>query len=70
LLRNNQDESKEFITLMAAISATPSALSPALIYQGKSLYLQDSWLDNFKPAEHHAFFATSQKGWSNEELGL
>ena len=48
----------------------PDALPPALIYQGKSRDLQDSWLDDFKPAEHRAFFATSEKGWSNDELGL
>lgn len=55
---------------MAAISAAPDVLPPALIYQGKSRDLQDSWLDDFESAKHHAFFCTSEKGWSSEEIGL
>jgi hypothetical protein len=70
LLGVSQDGSREFITLIAAISAAPDALPPALIYQGKSRELQDSWLDDFKPTKDRAFFATSEKGWSNEKLGL
>ena len=42
----SQDGSREFITLLACISATGIALSPALIYQGDSGTLQDTWVED------------------------
>ena len=40
-----QDGSREFITLLACVSAIGKALPPALIYKGESHDLRDSWLD-------------------------
>ena len=65
-----QDGSREFISLLATICADGTALPPALIYQGASYDLQDSWLEDYDSSYEEAYFATSQKGWTNEELGL
>jgi hypothetical protein len=67
--RASQDGSREFITLIASICADGSVLTPALIYQGASHDLQDTWLDNFDPVKDHAFFASSENGWSCDLLG-
>jgi hypothetical protein len=64
-----QDGSREFITLLAAICADMTVLPAALIYQGKSRDLMDTWLDDLD--EHDiAYFASSEKGWSNDAYGL
>jgi hypothetical protein len=56
-----QDGSREFITLLAAICADMTVLPAALIYQGKSRDLMDTWLDDLD--EHDiAYFASSEKG--------
>jgi hypothetical protein len=44
----SQDGSREFITLIAAICAAGPSVPPALIYQGASSDLQDTWLDESK----------------------
>ena len=66
--RAAQDGSREFISLLACISATGGVLPPALIYKGESS-LQDSWLEDWVP-ENTAHFAISPNGWSSNELGL
>jgi hypothetical protein len=66
----SQDGNREFITLIAAICADGTSLSPALIYAGESEHLQDTWLDGFDTTAHSAFFACSKNGWSDEKLGL
>ena len=70
LLDASQDGSREFITLIASISAAPAYIPPALIYQGESHDLQDTWLDDFDDSKELTFFASSEKGWSNDLLGL
>ena len=65
-----QDGSREFLSLLASICADGSALPPALIYQGKSRDMQDTWLDDFDAENHLAYFAASSNGWSNDEYGL
>ena len=64
-----QDGSREFITLIASICADGSYLAPTLIYQGASHDLQDTWLDDFDPEKDHAFFTSSENGWSCDLLG-
>jgi hypothetical protein len=66
----SQDGNREFITLIASICADGSALPPALIYQGESNDLRDTWLDEFDDATQYAFFASSKNGWSDDSLGL
>jgi DDE superfamily endonuclease len=55
--------------LIASICADGSHLAPTLIYQGASHDLQDTWLDDFNPEKDHAFFASSENGWSCDLLG-
>ena len=64
-----QDGSCEFISLLATICADGTHLSPALIYQGISNDLQDSWVEDLV-SQDEAFFAVSKNGWSNNEYGL
>ena len=70
LIGVSQDGSREFITLIAAIGADGSHLPPALIYQGESYDLQNTWLDEFNTSTQYAFFASSKNGWSDDTLGL
>jgi DDE superfamily endonuclease len=44
-----------------------ATICAALFYQGESHDLQDTWLEDY---DSSAYFAVSQKGWTNEELGL
>lgn len=64
-----QDGSREFISLLAAISADGTALPPALIYEGSSNDLQSSWVEDLGE-EDEAYFASSTTGWTNDALGL
>lgn len=65
----SQDGSREFISLLACICADGSTLPPALIYQGESGTLQDSWIEDWTPQDQ-AHFAVSTNGWSCDALGL
>ena len=69
LLGAKQDGNREFISLLACISADGTAIPPGLIYQGESGDLQDVWLEDFDDSEK-AYFGVSRKGWTNEELGM
>ena len=63
----SQDGSREFISLLACISADLIAIPPALIYKGE--YLQDTWFDDLQIGKDQAYFATSANGWSSNEIG-
>jgi hypothetical protein len=65
-----QDSLREFITLIAAISATGNVMPPALLYSSESGDLQDTWLEDFDETSQSAYFGVSQKGWTSDELGL
>ena len=68
ITRASQDGSREFISLLACISATGAVLPPALIYKGESS-LQDTWLEDWVPGDT-AHFAISSNGWSSNAFGL
>lgn len=70
LLGASQDGSREFISLLACICADGTALPPGLIYQGDSGDMQDTWLEDFDHSSDKAYFATSSKGWTCEDLGM
>ena len=70
LLGASQDRSREFISLLASICADSTALPPALIYEGKSGDLQDTWLEDYDSSVDEAYFAVSVKRWTNEDLGV
>jgi hypothetical protein len=65
----SQDGSREFLTLLACICADGTKLPPALIYEGDSHDLQDSWVEEFKVGDE-AYFAATANGWSCDSLGL
>jgi hypothetical protein len=69
LKQHLQDGNREWITTIACICADGTALPPGLIYMAKSGKIQESWLNDFDPQEHHCFFASSASGWTNDELG-
>jgi hypothetical protein len=69
ILGVTQDGSREFITLLACISAIGKALPPALIYKGASHDLQSSWVEDVKE-EDEVYFASTESGWSCDNLGL
>jgi hypothetical protein len=54
----SQDDSREFISLLACISAIGTAIPPLLIYKGDSAILQDTWLNDYDTTDS-AYFATS-----------
>ena len=70
VLGNNQDGNREWITVIASVCADGSSLPPALIYQASSGNLQDSWLQDFDSDNDVVHFASSEKGWTNDELGF
>ena len=54
---------------MACVCADGTALPPALIYQGSSGDLQDTWVEDLCEGER-AYFASSENGWSSDDFGL
>ena len=54
---------------MACVCADGSTLPPALIYQGASGDLQNTWLDDLHE-QNEALFASSTNGWSSAGFGL
>jgi len=65
-----QDGSREFISLLACICADGSAIPPGLIYQGESKDMMDSWLQDFDHSKDNAWFTVSEKGWTDNSIGL
>src|SRR5436190_2734592 len=65
----SQDGSHEFLSLLACICADGTKLPPALIYQGESHDMLDSWLQDSNEGDE-AYFASTANGWSYNELGL
>jgi DDE superfamily endonuclease len=69
-IRNAQhDGNREFISLLACICADGTATAPALIYQGTSNDLHNTWIEDLNERDK-AYFTASANGWTNNELGL
>ncbi len=64
-----QDGNREFISLLAFVNAAGQAFDPTLLYQGKSKDLQDSWVEDLDD-DFKAFFGSTEKGWTNDAIGL
>ena len=64
-----QDGSREFITLMACVSAIGRRLPPTLLYTIESYDLLDTWVADLEVGDE-AYFGTSSNGWSNDAFGL
>ena len=63
------DGNREFITLMACVSAIGKKIPAALIYTGESFDLRNTWVEDLKD-EDDFFFAASSNGQSNHAYGL
>ena len=57
-----QSGNREWVTIIAAICADGTALSPSLIYKLTSRQLQDTWLQDFDLENHSVFFSASLNG--------
>nr|BBG74289.1 pogo transposable element [Alternaria alternata] len=65
-----EDDSTDWITVVACICSDGSALSPTLIFQGANGAVQSSWVDAVQAGEHSVFTTSSPSGWSNNDIGL
>lgn len=67
-----QDGSREFVTLLACISAAGKRMSPAIIFSSESGEIQESWVEDFPSCNtsKRTMFATSTNGWSSNKLAL
>ena len=70
MLGSVQDGNREWISLLACISATGVALRPTLVFRSESGDYQKAWLQDYDPATQCAYFATSESGWTFEEIGI
>jgi DDE superfamily endonuclease len=59
----------EFISLLAYICADGTTIAPALIYQGTSNDLHNTWIENLNERDK-AYFTALANRWTNNELGL
>jgi DDE superfamily endonuclease len=66
----SQDGNRENIILIATICADGSRISLTVIYQSESGLIQDTWLDDLDENGEITYFTATQKGWTNENIGL
>jgi len=64
-----QDGNREFITLIACVSALGIAIPATLLYKGKSRDLQDTWVEELEEQDD-LFFGSTPNGWTNDAYGL
>jgi DDE superfamily endonuclease len=64
-----RDGNREFISLLAYACADGTSIPSALIYQGASGDLQDTWMHDLNKGEE-AYFASVANGWSSDAFGL
>jgi len=62
-----QDGSREWVTVIKTVSGDGRVLRPMIINKGKAHYM--GWYAKSKKQDL-ATFGVSEKGWSNEALGL
>ena len=66
-----QDGSREWITLLAAIVGDGTCLSPAIIMPGEAGYVGDTWIQDYEyQFDNRALFAVTKSGWINSDLAL
>jgi hypothetical protein len=69
ITKSKQDGNREFISILATISAIGRWIPPLLIYKGESGDLMSTWVDEVT-TKSQAHFTVSQNGWSNNAIGL
>jgi hypothetical protein len=65
-----QDGSREWITVVAAVSVAGDRLPATVIFPGSANSLQSTRVDNVKAGKHNVFLTSTASGWSNNNLGL
>jgi hypothetical protein len=65
-----EDGNREWVTLIACVSAFGVALPPGLIMASDSGNVQDAWVRDIKQSKHPVFITVTQSGWSNDDAGL
>jgi hypothetical protein len=65
-----EDGNREWVTLIACVSASGVALPPGLIMASDSGNVQDAWVRDIKQSKHRVFVTVTQSGWSNDDAGL
>jgi hypothetical protein len=65
-----QDGSRQWVTVLASICADRTTLPPGIIYDGKNGNIRDTWVDKISEEKHQVFVASSDSGWTNDDLGL
>jgi hypothetical protein len=63
------NKSREFITLIACISALGIAIPPVLLYKGVSRDLQDTWVEDLEEKDPF-YFAFTKNSWTNDAYGI
>ena len=63
-----QPGDRDWVSLIETISLDGLALPPWIIFKGK-LY-QKSWYQQLEKSESRGYIATTENGWSNNEVGL
>src|SRR5277367_7047285 len=69
ITKSKQDGSREFISILACISAIGRWIPPLLVYKGDSSDLMSTWVDEVT-TDSQAHFTISSNGWSNNAIGL
>jgi hypothetical protein len=69
ITKAKQDRSREFLLILACISAIRKWIPPLLIYKGKSGDLISTWVDDVI-TDFKAHFTISSNRWSNNAIGL
>ncbi len=69
ITKSKQDGSREFISILAYISAIRKWIPPLLVYKGESGDLMSTWVDEVT-TNSKAHFTVSPNGWSNNAIGL
>jgi hypothetical protein len=69
IAKAKQDGSREFLSILACISAIGKWIPPLLIYKGESGDLISTWVDEVT-TDSKAHFTVSTNGWSNNAIGL
>ncbi len=65
-----QDGNREWVTVIAAICADGSVLSPGLVFSGQNNTIQSTWVADLDAENDPVFVTATPSGWSNDEVGL
>src|SRR6266498_262685 len=66
----SQDGNREFITFILVVCVDGSRILFVLIYKSESGAIMDTWLNDYDDENEITYFAATQKGWSNENIGV